>query len=179
MPDAKEGPRESMGDEEKKINNSSDNVHHFDVKQNFCNISRDLHIYIYMYAQELLEVSLWLQNVWLKRILIRIGKRTAGTLIAVMFSSGCLLLDHSCSCFYLLLRSCGRFEEPLAAKVNISSTLLLYIFLKPLWGEKDNARLMLNLIRPKWCFEQPFSISGSTCNSTRKLFLIFLFTRHT
>lgn len=47
-----------MGDEEKKINNSSDNVHHFDVKQNFCNISRDLHIYIYMYAQELLEVSL-------------------------------------------------------------------------------------------------------------------------
>lgn len=58
MPDAKEGPRESMGDEEKKINNSSDNVHHFDVKQNFCNISRDLHIYIYMYAQELLEVSL-------------------------------------------------------------------------------------------------------------------------
>lgn len=135
--------------------------------------------YIYMYAQELLEVSLWLQNVWLKRILIRIGKRTAGTLIAVMFSSGCLLLDHSCSCFYLLLRSCGRFEEPLAAKVNISSALLLYIFLKPLWGEKDNARLMLNLIRPKWCFEQLFSISGSTCNSTRKLFLIFLFTRHT
>lgn len=58
MPDAKEGPRESMGDEGKKINNSSDNVHHFDVKQNFCNISRDLHIYIYMYAQELLEVSL-------------------------------------------------------------------------------------------------------------------------
>lgn len=51
MPDAKEGPRESMGDEEKKINNSSDNVHHFDVKQNFCNISRDLHIYIYIYVR--------------------------------------------------------------------------------------------------------------------------------
>lgn len=45
MPDAKEGPRENMGDEEKKINNFSDNVQYFDVKQNFCNISRDLHIY--------------------------------------------------------------------------------------------------------------------------------------
>lgn len=65
MPDAKEGPRENMGDEEKKINNFSDNVRYFDVKQNFCNISRDLHTHthICMYGQKLLEVSLWLQNV--------------------------------------------------------------------------------------------------------------------
>lgn len=60
MPDAKKGPRESMGDEEKKINNFSDIVHYFDVKQNFCSISRDLHthIYIRMYGQKLLEISL-------------------------------------------------------------------------------------------------------------------------
>lgn len=58
MPDAKEGPRENMGDEEKKINNFSDNVHYFDVKQNFCSISRDLHIYVCVYGQKLLEVSL-------------------------------------------------------------------------------------------------------------------------
>lgn len=50
MPDAEEGPRENMGDEEKKINNFSDNVHYFDVKQNFCNISRDLHIYRCIYV---------------------------------------------------------------------------------------------------------------------------------
>jgi len=52
MPDAKEGPRENMGDEEKKINNFSDNVHYSDVKQNFCNISKDLHIYIYICMDE-------------------------------------------------------------------------------------------------------------------------------
>lgn len=60
MPDAKEGPGENMGDEEKKINNFGDNVRYFDAKQNFCNISRDL--YIYMYGQKLLEISLRLQN---------------------------------------------------------------------------------------------------------------------
>lgn len=46
MPDAKEGPRENMGDEEKKINSFSNNVQYFDVKQNFCNISRSLRTYI-------------------------------------------------------------------------------------------------------------------------------------
>lgn len=62
--------------------------------------------------------------------------RTAGTLIAVMFSSGCLFLDHFCSCFYLLLRSSYRFEEPLAVKVNISSGLVLYIFVETSEGGK-------------------------------------------
>lgn len=50
MPDAKEGPRENMGDEEKKINNFGDNVCYFDAKQNFCNISRDLYIYVWAKA---------------------------------------------------------------------------------------------------------------------------------
>lgn len=52
MPDAKEGPRENMGDEEKKINSFSDNVQYFDVKQNFCNISRGLHTYMYTYMKK-------------------------------------------------------------------------------------------------------------------------------
>lgn len=94
------------------------------------------HTYIYVRTKAVGNKPLTSKCAWLKRILIRIKTRTAGTLIAVMFSSGCLFLDHFCSCFYLFLRSSCRFEEPLAVKVNISSRLVLYIFLKPLRGEK-------------------------------------------
>lgn len=67
MPDAKEGPRENMGDEEKKINSFSDNVQYFDVKQNFCNISRGLHTYMYTYMKK----SCWKQAFDFKMCLIK------------------------------------------------------------------------------------------------------------
>lgn len=84
-----------------------------------------IHICIHIWRKAVGNKPLTSKCVWLKRILIKFETRTAGTLIAVILSSGCLFLDHFCSCFYLLVRSSFRFEEPLAVKVNISSSLVL------------------------------------------------------